>query len=396
VFQQIAELPLGPGLVVSSKPLIVPLVYRMAHNDSLRIIAIQAELSFWAWAILTASVVYAVQRRWVRLLAACVGAAFVLEPMRVGFTGSLMPESVNDSLLALCAGGVIAVVRLAGRARIAAAVATGVVVLAWLFTRDTNAFIAVVAAGLAMAIWRGWRSSAAWAMTALTVACAALVLWSASVAHEPLPFQRSWHPAFTPRSAFPTLNNLVLRVAHDDPDAFPEPLQRYREGMPLVMAGPDARPLLDYLAQHGSAIYARWLIRHPVDRITTVVRDRWRLLIGNLAHYMPGHWAPRSGLSVRTITSNRWALRLLLLTSPLLLWRARRDPLCGVVFCIAVSAIVGILASYYGDAVELTRHCYGASQQLVLGLFLAAIAWLDRVATKRPGSQDRGDGAQPG
>jgi len=57
---------------------------------------------------------------------------------------------------------------------------------------------------------------------------------------------------------------------------------------------------------------------------------------------------------------------------------------------------VGILASYYGDAVELTRHCYGAAQQLVLGLFLAAIAWLDRLATKRPGSQDRGDGAQPG
>ena len=172
VFQQIAELPPGPGLVVSSKPLIVPLIYRAAHNDSLQIIGFQAELSFWSWLILTASTVHAMRRRWVRVVAACVGAAFVLEPVRVGLTGSLMPESVDDSLMALCAAGAIALVRLTGRARIAAAAATGVAMLAWLFTRDTNAFIAVTAAAAALTIWRAWRTRAA-ALAGLVAVCAA-------------------------------------------------------------------------------------------------------------------------------------------------------------------------------------------------------------------------------
>jgi hypothetical protein len=385
VFEQIAELPLSPGLVVSSKPLIVPLVYRAAHNDALRIIGFQAELSFWAWAILTASVTYAVRRRWVRLLAAGIGAAFLLEPMRIGFTGSLMPESVNDSLLALCAAGAIALVRLTGPARRAAAVATGVLTIAWLFTRDTNAFIAMTAAALAMIIWRGWRSRAAWGLSALVAVCAAITLWSASVAHEPLPFQRTWYAGFTPRSAFPTLNNLTVRVRRDEPDAFPATLRQFDDAWLLLPANPDLRPLQDWMAQHGAAIYARWLVRHPIDRIIAVVEFRWELLTANLSHYMPGHWVQRRRVSFRTLTSNRWVLRLLLLASPLVLWRPRGDRLRGVILCIAVSAIVGIFASYYGDAIELTRHCYGASQQLVLGLFLASIAWLDGVRRTRAG-----------
>ena len=36
-------------------------------------------------------------------------------------------------------------------------------------------------------------------------------------------------------------------------------------------------------------------------------------------------------------------------------------------------------AGYYGDTLEIARHCYGAGQQVVLGLFLAMIGWLDGV-----------------
>lgn len=390
VFRQIAELPPGPGLVVSSKPLIVPLVYRATHNDALQIIGFQAELSFWAWLILTVSTVHALRRRWVRLLAACAGAAFVLEPVRVGLTGSLMPESVNDSLLALCAAGAIALVRLTGRARIAAAGVTGLTVLAWLFTRDTNAFIAVTAAALALTVWRAWRSRAV-ALAGLVAACAAITLWSASVAHEPLPFQESWHPAFTPRSAVPMLDNVMLRVEPDAPDAVPPALLPFHEPLRLVMSGPEVRPLLDDLAQHGSAIYARWLVRHPVERVAAVVRDRWKLLLGNLVRIMPGNWVPRTRWSFRTLTANHQVLWLLLVASPVLLWRPRKDPLRGVAFCVVVSAIAGIFAGYYGDAVEMTRHCYGACQQLILGLCLAGLVRLDGLRTRAPRTQQRRD-----
>jgi hypothetical protein len=73
-------------------------------------------------------------------------------------------------------------------------------------------------------------------------------------------------------------------------------------------------------------------------------------------------------------------LLVLLLVAPLLLRKPRADARCGLVLCMIVSGVVGVAASYYGDAAEVSRHCYGAGQQVVLGLFLALVVWLDRVA----------------
>jgi len=52
---------------------------------------------------------------------------------------------------------------------------------------------------------------------------------------------------------------------------------------------------------------------------------------------------------------------------------------------------MGIFASYFGEAVELRRHCDGAGQQLVIGLFLASIAWLDRATWPRSRAICRAD-----
>lgn len=371
VFQQIADQPLSFDLVVSSKPPIVPLVYRAANNDLGTVVEIQAELSFWAWAALAASLAFAMQRRWVQLIAIGVGAALVLDPTRVGFTGALIPESINDSLLALCIAGVLAMVRLAGRARLAVALATSALALAWLFTRDANALVAMTAAVMALVLWRGWRARAA---SALVLVAAGVVLWSTSVSHAPLPYQRAWYPAFTARGAYPMLDNLIKRVRVDQPAEVPPPLRPFDDAMPVVVGGPELRPLQAELTARGTSIYVRWLLRHPVARVIEVIEHRWVVLAGNMSAYMPQRWAP----SARAPTSNRWVLQLLLLACPLLLWRLGASPLRRALLCIVVSALVGIMASYYGDAVELARHCYGAGQQLVLGMFIALVGWLDR------------------
>jgi len=51
--------------------------------------------------------------------------------------------------------------------------------------------------------------------------------------------------------------------------------------------------------------------------------------------------------------------------------------------------------AYYGDAAEVSRHCYGAGQQTVLGLFLACLAWLDRTAWFRPRAPTTSPAAPP-
>ena len=194
----------------------------------------------------------------------------------------------------------------------------------------------------------------------------------------------------------------MLRVAPETPEAVPKALLSFDDASVVVAAGPDVRPLLDDLARHGTTIYARWLLRHPVERVAAVVRDRWRLLLGNLARIMPGHWAPRTEWSFRTLTANHRVLWLVLLAGPCLLWRPRRDPLRGVALCIVLSAIAGIFAGYYGDAVELTRHCYGACQQLILGLYLACLIRVDgsckhvpRALVQRDEVPDRGAASAP-
>jgi len=287
--------------------------------------------------------------------------------------------------MALSIAGLLAVVRLTGRPRIAAAVATGVLGLAWLYARDVNLVIALTATGLAMVVWRGWTSRTAWLIAASVVVASGVGLWSTSVAHAPLPYQQGWDLRFTPRGAYPLITNIVDRVARSDDAAdVPAGIRPYAGAMQLVWGGPDARPLHDWIIAHGTATYARWLVRHPFARIRELVADRWHILGSPLSKTMPGHWV-YPAMSPRRLTSNHWIVTLLLLASPLLLRRPRADPLCGLMLCIVVSGGVGAVAAYYGDATELTRHCYGAGQQLVTGLFVALLAWLDRVGRARPG-----------
>jgi hypothetical protein len=397
-FRQIAELPFGLDLVTAAKPLVVPLVYRAAHNDANAIVGFQAELSFVSWTILAAALALSVRRRWLRAAVIGLGVCLVLEPTRVGLVASLMPESIHDSLLALGLAGGLAVVRLRGAPRIAAAVATGVVAAAWLFTRDTNAFIAIAAAGLAMTIWRGWRSRRACVLAGLAVAASAVVAWSTTVPHDPLPYQQGWYAGFTPRARYPLLDNLILRVVPDERDELPAALQKFPDVMGLVLAGPEQRPTQAWVVDHGAATYACWLVRHPLGRARELFHSRGQILVGDLSHYMPGGWERPTGSigATRSLSANRWLLTLLLVASPLLLRRPRRDALCGLALCIVVSGLFGAIASYYGDAVEIPRHCYGAGQQVIAGLFIALIAWVDRFAWFRSAARPSEPRPSPG
>jgi drug/metabolite transporter (DMT)-like permease len=119
---------------------------------------------------------------------------------------------------------------------------------------------------------------------------------------------------------------------------------------------------------------------------------------------MAAGWDPGTG-SLRALTANRWLLMVLLLAGPWLLWRPRADPRRGAALCVVVSGVVGIVASYYGDATELRRHCYGPGQQVLLGLVIGALVAIDRVRLRRASagevrsddgsaaSADRGAGA---
>ena len=399
VFQQIAERPLGLVLAFDAKPLVVPLVYRAAGSAPLVITRFQSELEFASWAILTVVLAASVRRRWARAAAIGVGVAFVLAPVRVGFTGSLMPESINDSAMALATACALAVLRLRGRPRIAAAIATGLAGAAWMLSRDTSAFTAVAAAAVAMVVWRGWQSRTAWALSALIALACGLVLWTTTLGHEPLPFEQGWYARFTPRGAHPLVHNVMWRVYPDERDELPAglaPYTAYRSDVidRFARGGPELRPLQDWVLDHGTGVYLRWLVRHPIDRVRELIGACWLVFAPRMDGYMAVGWE-RGANTLRAVTANHWVLLVLLLAGPWLLWRPRADPLRGVALCMVASGIVGAVASFYGDATEMRRHCYGAGQQVLLGLAVGAVVAIDRVRRRARASEDAHAAARP-
>jgi hypothetical protein len=408
VYREIAARPLGLGQLFYAKPPTVPLLYRATGDDPARIAAVQGELAFAAWTVLTATIALALRRRSARLVAVGVGIAFLCAAPRVGWTGVVLSESLDDTLMALvaaCAIGLAIVHRQpVRRARgVALVVATGVLGVAWLFARDTNAIAAVVAIAAAALIWpvRRWWSSrrSAVALAGLTAAAALVLLGSTRVVPDPLPFQQSWYVPLTARAGYPMIDNVLIRVMHDDRAWLAE------RGAPIAVlaqyADPEARTdklvqrlrelaaAQDWLADDGNATYVCWLLRHPLDRIGELVHARWTVLAGPYASTMPLGWIAHDPAHpvvdlLRRLTTTRWILLALLAASPLVLRRPRAYPLAGIALCLIASGVAAAAASYYGDAVELARHCYGAGQQIVLGLFLAALAWLDRVRWALP------------
>jgi hypothetical protein len=81
---------------------------------------------------------------------------------------------------------------------------------------------------------------------------------------------------------------------------------------------------------------------------------------------------------VRRATTCELLLLALLLAAPLALRRPRGHITTAVAVVLIGSGVAGAAAAYYGDAYEVARHMFGAGQQIVLGLFLAPLAWLDR------------------
>jgi hypothetical protein len=142
------------------------------------------------------------------------------------------------------------------------------------------------------------------------------------------------------------------------------------------------------MADHGQGTYVRWLLRHPFDRTIELV-SAWRtVLVAHNTTMMPAGWKAHDGFALdllRGVTTNRWIVLALVAISPILLWRPRRDPRTAIALVMIASGTIGAAAAYYGDAAEIARHCYGAGQQIVLGLYIAALARLDRLRDRAHG-----------
>lgn len=412
VYLQTAALPTELDHFHYPKPFTVPAVYRKVDANPERIVAFQRELAFASWWLFGVALVATLRRTRARALALVVTVGFVLAPIRLGWTATILSESITDSLMALVLAASLGLSLAATRLRpgpwrtaACAALASTVAILgaAWIFSRDTNAIAALVMVGVAAIAWRPYRAagSRAWSLSlaAVVVVLSLLSIRSAGVTPSTptdIGWNRDWQPEALPRSALPMVNNLFHRVLPN-----PEAVAFFRaRGMPWsdelaafsgywaidhearFLKDPTFVPVLRWLRDHGTSTWALWLLEHPLERADEVIGAQWSLLgDGPLVVYMPPAWRadwrghPIADF-VRHVPTRRFFILLLIVVAPLLV-RGARAPLRGIAGCTIAGALIALPAAYYGDAMEVERHCYGSAQQLVIGLLLLALARAD-------------------
>src|SRR5262249_1322459 len=136
-------------------------------------------------------------------------------------TDVILSESINDSLM-LCAiaAALLAVSARTKATRRASLVGLVMFAIAWLFTRDTNAFSLLGSLAVALVIWfRPLRASRLTQVLGLAaLAAVALVIWSGTVEpSQPTHMSQSVgaDPSITSRTAGPMIHNLFNRVLPD-------------------------------------------------------------------------------------------------------------------------------------------------------------------------------------
>jgi hypothetical protein len=404
-FNDIAAQPLSLAHLFYPKPFMGPFVERLVGDPS-AIARFQIGLDFAAWAALAIALVLALRTWRARVIGVVACGAFVLAPARVGFMTIIASEPIDDALRTFAIALAVALLAAAPRPKLRNVLAAAFVVVtaAWIFTRDTNAIIALSGIALCARRLRGSR----WAIaTAAAIGIAAVVsLWSSQVVpRQPLGIRltEGWAPESTKRGSFALVDDFMIRVM-PDPDARKRAIA---DGMPWSaeleqFVGTGAygsflsedryKPTRDWIFAHGTATYVGWLARHPIARLEEVVAISSNVLtpqdIG--AYYMRAGWRGNDyGGAImktfRTSTESSAVVLVLIICVPLAWRRIHAHPLAPAIAVLAWSAVIGVFAAYYGDAMEMVRHAWGASQQLIVALVLAVVVRVDGGIVSRDG-----------
>ena len=398
---------LSPGFWAGARPWTVPLIYKLLpHDDQSRAVA-QLIISVACWAALAVAVARCLRPAGFRVFAFAVVLAFSASFQIIRWDRLVLSESVSISLTALVVAAWLELVR-APRPRMVIAVL--VVNLIWVFTRDSNAYLALATA-LPALVWlarpgetpRRWPAILAAGLVAISLASvAATGTQEAQLRRNDRPLLHVVgrrvliHPdqrAYFERHGMPTPTPLVLRH-HKTLAAL---------GM-TIPSDPRSDAFLRWVRRHGRGTVARYLIAHPVAALRPLVKFRQRLLGGVTV----GYRSPDARMALpEPLASALYpqrgdsALIWLAVVSGLalvagLLGRAGRTWL--VPIGMILLEIPHALLVYHGDTLEIPRHAILMAIMLRLGVLLLALfavgalieALAERLAARRATAQAAG------
>jgi hypothetical protein len=393
-------------LLAARGPFGFSLLVKLCASNLRAVVVVQSLGFVAAWVFLAATVGGLARRRAVAASAFAAVLAIGASAPVVQWNAFITTESMSLSLLCV----VIACgLRVAAGARGPAVAGLAVALVAWGFTRDTNATIAglvgvlLLVVAVARPAWR--RVGALVGAAGIAVAVAATTLA---------------HAADPPRWFWPVTETIVLRYL-DEPDAVDYLAAR---GMPL-----DERtwrlkeayfvehvPLEDRTGYHdlrawleadGRDAFVGYLLSHPVWTLREPFVDRDRLLAPTVGSYARVHRVVPPGVYEWTrvvgfpaVPGAVGVATLAAIAALVGLGVRRRDEpgVVAVVGLVLTLAVAGYYAAWHGDALEIDRHALTAAVQLRLGIVAAAALAVD-VALARlqrePAREAGGDDHEP-
>jgi deazaflavin-dependent oxidoreductase (nitroreductase family) len=366
-----------------ARPFVFPLLLKISgQNDTIASI-LQLAFSILAWGALALTISCSLSFTYLQLFSFCMILVLSLVRHLASWDYVMMTESLSVSWFVLF---LALAVWLARGWRTYKVVLLIIAAIFLAFTRDTNAYLLLILAGLlALAALFRWTKPYTW-MIAASFAFIFLI--------------NNFTSEIGDRWVFP-LNNIVGRRILVNGSA----MDYFKScGMPftpqlLALANTFANgqdrafyedpALKDYrawLAGNGKSCYMKWLVFNPVQSVGSALKEFESLVrFDTLDSFFSRKYHPLIPYYIEPFIYPVIfipALWILLTLAALFgIWKRRWDsnPLWGVYILLCLSIFPHLFISWHGDAMAPERHALSAGLQLALCLWLVVFLLLDEM-----------------
>ena len=368
----------------------VPVFYNALPNDSARVLA-QIVFGIVCWSALAFAVARSLRNSLVARLGALLVLLLALCIQVTEWDQAILSESLALSFTALL---VASLLWLRLRRSTSAMVATLVVLVLWVFTRQLQAIVYVLVSLplIAWILFRARRHVRSYVLIAC--ALAALAVWSGYASDQARGIMRHNEYYLVTQRILPTPGGAEFFASHGMPD-MPELVKAAAKGQPFehssVVRDPRWQAWSD---SHWKQTYAEWLLHHPVADIRAPLVD-----VPNLLSGFPDYTGSTRVTLPSPVQDSLWertsgdvplwfALTLVIWLVSLRGSRPER-PRGKVPLSLGALGAGGVgfaalwyLAGWHLAAVELPRISVEAAALLRIGLFLVLLDALDRIVLR--------------
>jgi hypothetical protein len=375
IYLRISTQPiLGSDFLYVDRPFAFPLLLQIVHQDFKTAAWIQLGLTILAWGFLAWAVSASLRTVGLRLLSFGILLALSLVRHLAGWDLVMMTESLSLSFFVLF---IACGIWLLKGWQIYKVVLLSIIAFIFAFTRDTNAYLLAMLAGMLFlaVIFRWVRPQALWV--------AGIFLSIFLINNLSADLSQRW--------TFPFINVVGKRVL-----PYSEMIQSFEScGMPITpkllslagaFANGDDRAFLDdpelqgfrtWVGEHGKTCYMKWLAMHPITSAGQAL-DEFEGLIyfENVNKYFSRRYEDllpsRFERLLYPVHKVTWLWAGLTIVALIVIYKKAwlENSLWAVYILLCLTIFPHLFITWHGDSMAVDRHALSVGLQLALSLWL--------------------------